>query len=427
MLVDDWTDEQRPLDVENVTEPQLDMEEYGTADPDPEAIKMLQGALQLETDSIGCHCHALELAIGEALSNATLKMLLVNLRSFVASYRSSSRTVQFVETSNSGIAAPFLPADVSTRWSSTHRLLAAFLEKKDIFIKASEAYAARDGTAQEVPGMEALDVVVGPLHMNILQTIKDVLEPIASAVTTLEGDQYPTMSFVQLLAMGLLQNVQLMEIAEKRKHRSSSTVLSVLATLKQSLTTRFLYPRLPLENNDMPIDYIAAALDPRTKDLTFLRDDKERDLVWAHIEQLWNSNCSAELEPALPTKEAASDPGSRLIMLLRKSAGNSPLTEVARYRSSPTVYDMEPLEFWKTYQLHYPGVAMLARNYLAVPASSATVERVFSRAGNALTKKSTRLSSANLDAQTCFEINAPFEEYLTNGNNIKKRKRPQDD
>jgi hypothetical protein len=41
------------------------------------------------------------------------------------------------------------------------------------------------------------------------------------------------MSFVQLLAMGLLQNVQLMEIAEKRKHRSSSTVLSVLATLKQ--------------------------------------------------------------------------------------------------------------------------------------------------------------------------------------------------
>jgi hypothetical protein len=58
---------------------------------------------------------------------------------------------------------------------------------------------------------------------------------------------------------------------------------------------------------------------------------------------------------------------------------------------------------------------MLARNYLAVPASSSAVERVFSRAGNALTKKRTRLSSANLDAQTCFAINAPFEEYLTNG------------
>jgi hypothetical protein len=58
---------------------------------------------------------------------------------------------------------------------------------------------------------------------------------------------------------------------------------------------------------------------------------------------------------------------------------------------------------------------------------SSTVERVFSRAGNALTKKRTRLSSANLDAQTCFAINAPFEEYLTNGNKIKKRKRPQDE
>jgi hypothetical protein len=42
MLVD-WTDEQRPLDVENVTEPQLEMEEYGTADPINNATPQKRG------------------------------------------------------------------------------------------------------------------------------------------------------------------------------------------------------------------------------------------------------------------------------------------------------------------------------------------------------------------------------------------------
>ena len=117
-------------------------------------------------------------------------------------------------------------------------------------------------------------------------------------------------------------------------------------------------------------------------------------------------------------------PASPLAALLRRSANSNVLSEVARFRSSHAVYDIDPMEFWKTEQLHYPGVAMLARNYLAIPASSATVERVFSRAGNAMTKKRTRLSTTNLDAQTCFAINAPFEVYLREReNSTKKRKR----
>jgi hypothetical protein len=41
-----------------------------------------------------------------------------------------------------------------------------------------------------------------------------------------------------------------------------------------------------------------------------------------------------------------------------------------------------PLSWWLQNEAKYPRLAYLARNYLAVPASSATVERIFSRAGN---------------------------------------------
>jgi hypothetical protein len=34
------------------------------------------------------------------------------------------------------------------------------------------------------------------------------------------------------------------------------------------------------------IDYIAPALDPRTKNLFFLQNETERDAVWKHIEDL---------------------------------------------------------------------------------------------------------------------------------------------
>ena len=39
-----------------------------------------------------------------------------------------------------------------------------------------------------------------------------------------------------------------------------------------------------------------------------------------------------------------------------------------------------PIDWWKMYDGQFPPIAKLARKYLAIPASSAPSERVFSRA-----------------------------------------------
>ena len=50
-----------------------------------------------------------------------------------------------------------------------------------------------------------------------------------------------------------------------------------------------------------------------------------------------------------------------------------------------------PLTWWQTHETHFPMLAKLAKQFLCIPATSAPSERIFSAAGNVLTKKRNRL------------------------------------
>ena len=47
----------------------------------------------------------------------------------------------------------------------------------------------------------------------------------------------------------------------------------------------------------------------------------------------------------------------------------------------------DPMDWWRKHEFCFPHVAKLARKYLAIPASTAPAERVFSTAKNILQKK----------------------------------------
>ncbi|EFN84807.1 Zinc finger BED domain-containing protein 1, partial [Harpegnathos saltator] len=57
----------------------------------------------------------------------------------------------------------------------------------------------------------------------------------------------------------------------------------------------------------------------------------------------------------------------------------------------------DPLKWWKAHENLYPTIAALAKIYLAIPASSASSERVFSTAGNIVTAKRNCLSTENVN------------------------------
>ena len=57
-------------------------------------------------------------------------------------------------------------------------------------------------------------------------------------------------------------------------------------------------------------------------------------------------------------------------------------TELSAYmRMQQLSSDTDPLMWWKQHQQEFPRLARMTRQYLAVPASSASPERLFSSVG----------------------------------------------
>ena len=64
----------------------------------------------------------------------------------------------------------------------------------------------------------------------------------------------------------------------------------------------------------------------------------------------------------------------------------------------PFPKDKNPLDEWSRCAVHlFPWLGVLARRVLAIPATSAAPERLFSTAGNVMTKKRSRLTCDNME------------------------------
>ena len=61
--------------------------------------------------------------------------------------------------------------------------------------------------------------------------------------------------------------------------------------------------------------------------------------------------------------------------------------------------------WWKVEEHNFPNVAMIARTVLAVPASSVPSERVFSKAGELLSKQRLRMTAETADLQLFLHYN----------------------
>jgi hypothetical protein len=93
----------------------------------------------------------------------------------------------------------------------------------------------------------------------------------------------------------------------------------------------------------------------------------------------WNIKLRAQVTRVSPIQAKLSPVEKKLkFELLSKHGSNElPLTrEIQQYRCL-TVQTGDPLAWWKTQAETYPRLTALARNVLAIPATSTPAERVF--------------------------------------------------
>lgn len=87
--------------------------------------------------------------------------------------------------------------------------------------------------------------------------------------------------------------------------------------------------------------------------------------------------------------------------------------ELNSYREEPAIkLGEDPLLWWRKHRHQYPHVAILACRYLAIPATSAASERVFSSGGNIVTKKRSALALKNAAELIFAHQNKDYLEWV---------------
>ena len=84
--------------------------------------------------------------------------------------------------------------------------------------------------------------------------------------------------------------------------------------------------------------------------------------------------------------------------------------EVDRYLSSIVTIQgfVTILAWWKEHEMFYPHIPMVAKKYLAIPASSVASEPVFSFTGNLVNKKRTRMSPDTVKTMVFLNKNMQY-------------------
>jgi hypothetical protein len=86
----------------------------------------------------------------------------------------------------------------------------------------------------------------------------------------------------------------------------------------------------------------------------------------------------------------------------RRRVGHS--DEYKIYLSLPRIDESaDPLEWWKNNQQQFPTLSQMARDYLAIPATSVPCEQVFSTGKNLITDKRNRLVGKTIRMCLCLK------------------------
>jgi hypothetical protein len=103
--------------------------------------------------------------------------------------------------------------------------------------------------------------------------------------------------------------------------------------------------------------------------------------------------------------------GARLQRWIAKRQITVTPSELHKYLvSSPADIEVNVLQWWKMHGVAHPRLAEVARDYLAIPATGAPVERVFSGGTDMVLPKHGRLAADTIRACLCLRNWLGFTE-----------------
>ena len=264
-----------------------------------------------------------------------------------------------------------------TRWNSKEANVATTISLKP----------ALQRIQQDDTDLRWFDVIPNAAEFNLLESLVEILERVKVANKNWEGDLKPTIQFV------VPELFDLKDILEK-KHRNKERYVSVFAReLKKLIELRF--PKCGTEN---VLNCIAHFMDPEYKGVILhqyggtyektreeiIRMDREYEDVQAPVVQVQQVEEDTDVEENLSAAQklkrmaASAAAGSQAEAPILNNYRSQIEIELEKYEAMAIPSCSDLLLFYKDNMKVFPILTKIARRVLAVPASSATSERVFS-------------------------------------------------
>ncbi|XP_048867870.1 zinc finger BED domain-containing protein 4-like isoform X12 [Brienomyrus brachyistius] len=212
-------------------------------------------------------------------------------------------------------------------------------------------------------------VQLSPTEFKIIQELCVVLEPFGEVTDRCQAEKVVTSSLVIPCVRGLRHAVKNMKMT------GNNNLVSILQSLVEKHLAKF---------EDIQCFQMASTLDPRFK-LDWCTGEEVntiKDLLIGKVECLSPKfNAGYSDWTAQPVKRP------KLFSYMESQTSPSDIAKATRdvivYLSQPCLAeDADPLAYWKGNQTSFPELARLACKYLAIPASSAPVEKIFRAAGS---------------------------------------------
>ena len=359
---------------------------------------------------VRCAAHIINLIARDGVN--TISAVIAHIRALVVAIKSSplQEELFFKQAADLGILERGLSLDVSTRWNSTYLMLADALHFKRVFQRLILLHPEKYG--QHAPTREEWDNAA---------SLCNCLEIFYEATKLLSGSYYPTANlfFSEFCVINL-------KITEWLKS-SNNFIVSMAKSMKEKFDKYW-----EMSNTALAV---ACFLDPRYKMkvvefyYTEMSDEYGYDDMYEFkriLKNLYESYASMSSSSTTSnvqqtqvrtarnarTSQCYADLNEepkrkRLSSFLREN------TEVGQEQSELDQYSNEPLlnwkednhfdilSWWKAHGANCPILARIARDVLAVPASTVASESAFSAGGRVVHKYRSRLDPHVVEALIC--------------------------
>ena len=338
-----------------------------------------------------CFGHTLQLAINSALDLPDIKSCVSAGRNVCSHFNFSVKSTTELRKVGCGKA---LQQDVATHWNSTYYMLNSLLPNR------AGIYSVLHNKDFTKPD-RAKELEIKNEHWIVMEKLCEVLKPFEIATSQLSGELYPTLGSVYPLIHGVLQNHMI------PKEDDPKEIIEFKEKVVKLIQERFM-----IGEEHQCDDAIASALHPCYKKLKFLSrvsrlqiKSKLEELCIKYAKSIKPVETEIPELPVVPPKvkresEQHSEAAMKYLLgdayEISDDENDDVESEIDRYISEPQRTE-DPLRWWKGNASRFPHLQRLARRYLCRPCTSVPSERIFSAAGNTVTKGRTRLDPDTVD------------------------------